>query len=52
MERSYLSGRAGYTLIVLLFISAGLNGASAAPMKMNRDSQKVPIVLALENDLR
>ena len=51
MERSYLSGRPGYTLIVLLFISAGLNGCLSGADEMNRDSQKVPIVLALESDL-
>ena len=51
MERSYLSGRPGYTLIVLLFISAGLNGCLGGADEVNRDSQKVPIVLALESDL-
>ena len=51
MERSYLSGRAGYTLIVLLFISAGLNGCLGGADEMNRDSQKVPIVLALDSNL-
>ena len=51
METTYLSGRLGYSLLVLLFISAGLNGCLGGPDEINGDSQKVPIILALETDL-
>ena len=51
MKTTYPSGRLGYSLLVLLFISAGLNGCLGGPDEINGDSQKVPIILALETDL-
>ena len=51
MKVTYPSGRLGYSLLVLLFISAGLNGCLGGADEINGDSQKVPIVLALETDL-
>ncbi|MDP7387970.1 MAG: PhnD/SsuA/transferrin family substrate-binding protein [Candidatus Thalassarchaeaceae archaeon] len=51
MKITHPSGRHGYSLLVLLFISAGLNGCLGGADEINGDSQKVPIVLALETDL-
>ena len=51
MKITHPSGRHGYSLLVLLFISAGLNGCLGGADEINGDSQKVPIILALETDL-
>ena len=51
MKGSHRSTPISYSLIVLLFLSAGLNGCLGGADEINGDSQKVPIVLALETDL-